>query len=311
MFKVLEDFLAYYGFKQDDSAIKGNTNTCKSISDNEILASNRRYTKKDLTCDVCNKTFPEMRNLKRHKQFVHDVDNINYLPCEYCNKLFKRTESLRCHLKNFHLRKADNLFALGFQCEICNKKFNSKSSLWNHKRNVHVNYNFSCHLCERKFKNKLTLNCHVKSVHLNENLTICSVCGKSVKCINSHMVIVHGERKTLTCDLCNKVYSSERNLKTHQRHSHSNKAKDHMCEVCGASFQFKNLLENHYVVHSSERNYKCHICDKTFKLKSVLRTHQRVHNTFTPYECKICGFKFKWKQTYEKHLTKCEENKDD
>ncbi|XP_075224329.1 uncharacterized protein LOC142326076 isoform X10 [Lycorma delicatula] len=255
---------------------------------------------KNKICHICNRSFKEISRLRRHIRYVH-AKEIEYFPCNICGKLLKRHDYLTQHIRRVHLDQS-----AVFDCQFCGKKFKNKTTVKNHEKLVHADDEVACDLCNKKFKSEFHMKVHRKT-HTNENFRVCSICGKSVKCISTHMNVMHMEHTTATCDICEKVYPSERNLRVHKRLSHSRKEKNHTCEICGASFQFKELLKNHFVTHNDERNYKCNKCDKTFKLKSVLNTHQRVHTNAEPYTCNICGESFKWKQTYDKHFSKCSE----
>ncbi|XP_075224331.1 uncharacterized protein LOC142326076 isoform X12 [Lycorma delicatula] len=257
---------------------------------------------KNKTCHICNRSFKEISHLRRHIRYVHTKE-IEYFPCNICGKLLKRRDYLTQHIRSVHLDQS-----AVFDCQFCGKKFKNKHSITVHERLVHRDQQLSCEICNKNFKNDVHLKAHRKT-HTDENFRVCSICGKNVKSIYAHMKAVHTEHNSATCDICGKVCSSERNLKSHKRYTHSTKERDHICEICGASFQFKDSLKNHIVVHSSERKYECSICNKTFKFKNVLNTHiKRVHSGIQPYNCDICGRTFKWKQTFDKHVSKCTEN---
>ena len=51
------------------------------------------------------------------------------------------------------------------------------------------------------------------------------------------------------CDTCGKKFDgagSKKNLENHMK-THDQKVKDHTCDICGESFQFKSYLEKHYI----------------------------------------------------------------
>ncbi|CAL1298031.1 unnamed protein product [Larinioides sclopetarius] len=72
----------------------------------------------------------------------------------------------------------------------------------------------------------------------------------------------HSPKKSFSCDLCDKKFISNRNLRDH-RFLHSN-AKPHICKECAKGFAQKSYLKHHNRVHTGERRYKCNVCGKRF-----------------------------------------------
>ncbi|XP_075224325.1 uncharacterized protein LOC142326076 isoform X6 [Lycorma delicatula] len=273
---------------------------CGTILETYLLYRKHKPIHTNRTCNLCNKTFPRLVGLKRHNKTVHMI-NPDFHNCKECGRLFTSLAYAKLHYLRVHKQK-DRPFV----CNICDKKFKVKTHLETHVKCVHIDNPVSCEYCGKVFKQEFYLKNHQDKVH-NERSSLCEICGKNVKGYDRHMEM-HKGRVEVPCDICGKTYSSDKNLRIHKLHVHSNLDRKHVCNICGASFKDSTVLKNHLKTHSNERKHKCDICDKTFKFKTVLKTHKRVHTNVAPYLCKNCGESFKWKQTFDKHLSKCTEN---
>lgn len=272
--------------------------TCGFVSETYLLYRKHRATHTNKTCDICHKTFREVNKLVQHKKFVHGTD-IQFTSCHLCGKLLKRPDYLITHLKLVHDTKDTSV-----TCDVCGKQLKNIHTLQIHQRLVHTEDQIHCQLCNKIFKTKYLLNAHLNTTHSTET-QVCPVCGKIVKNVNRHLQYMHSDCQKEACDICGKIYPSSFHVKAHKRKVHYMKERKHMCEICGASFKDRQLLNNHYVVHSDERKHKCDECGKAFKLKVILNTHKRIHNANNPYVCNVCGETFKWKQTRDKHFNNC------
>ena len=85
------------------------------------------YFSVDFKCTVCNKTFTNKRNLKRHEQSKHS-DAV--FQCPECPKLFKRRDMLQRHSKTHALRER-------LPCPSCPRSFLLKRNLDIHRKRDH------------------------------------------------------------------------------------------------------------------------------------------------------------------------------
>lgn len=80
--------------------------------------------------------------------------------------------------------------------------------------------NLVCSYCQMRLATPQTLNNHLKIKH-NHNVTeffSCASCNRNFpleKSYKRHMREVHGEAKSTTCTICNKIFVSERRLLVH------------------------------------------------------------------------------------------------
>lgn len=134
------------------------------------------HQKKFLSCDMCHKSFPSVRFLKRHISLhIRDGINNNYL-CDVCGMNFSEYRIYYEH-KSTHKKV--------FHCELCDKNFTKKASLQLHLRNIHTSEKkHMCELCGMQFKYPHSLITH-KGVHH----------GESTKVINTFKMQLQGDSR--------------------------------------------------------------------------------------------------------------------
>ena len=135
------------------------------------------------------------------------------------------------------------------------------------------------------------------------------------------------------CQLCQKSYSTRRELQKHQlREGHCSKdppyreelksnsvkselvqseARPFKCSLCDKTYKRRSHLREHEKTHtepkSDDRPFVCQVCSKTYKRSSHLREHERVHTqteeeaNARPFKCELCGKSFKRKSHLREH----------
>lgn len=106
-------------------------------------------------------------------------------------------------------------------------------------------------------------------------------------------------KPTLSCEICQKEYSTERSLKQHNLQHLS--VKPFKCSECESSFTQKSKLIEHLNRHKGTPPYSCSLCEKRFYQKDRLKTHNLTHTGERPFECEICGLGFRRKFELNKH----------
>jgi len=122
---------------------------------------------------------------------------------------------------------------------------------------------------------------------------ICDICGEETPNIRKHNHNVH-KISQFKCDICQKQFSSKRNLEKHVS-NHAKLKRKFVCDICTQSFNKSSHLKCHKLMHKEdvEENMKsCNLCSyKTF-IDSNLTRHIKSHATKT-VKCILCGNCFK------------------
>ena len=85
------------------------------------------------------------------------------------------------------------------------------------------------------------------------------------------------EDVTLTCQICQQIFSDRHNLSIHIQTHAGDGIERFPCPICQKMFTRKFNMEVHLQIHSGEKPYQCEICQKRFNRKGNLKTHMIVH----------------------------------
>ena len=89
--------------------------------------------------------------------------------------------------------------------------------------------------------------------------------------LKQHLLESHSEGTWLTCNICQKKFSVNRDFKIHiWRHEG---VKPYVCSECPKCFCTAYEMKRHQLVHSDVRNFACGFCAKRFKRKHSVLIH--------------------------------------
>uniref|UniRef100_A0AAZ3R4F7 C2H2-type domain-containing protein n=1 Tax=Oncorhynchus tshawytscha TaxID=74940 RepID=A0AAZ3R4F7_ONCTS len=270
------------------------------------------------TCEVCGKTFTRVTAMKRH-QLTHTGDL--KFKCLMCEKSFRDGHNLKRHQRRVCEKELNMLdedeneeeipqpstsksqitSLLKTPCppgpshqgtlDTITKTFTQLRYLVEHERVHSGEYPYQCSVCQAKFNKANSLTIHSRK-HTGEKPFLCWQCGKSYKDrgnLSMHMG-THSEERPFSCSQCDMTYRTKIQLNTHIEQVHEGVR--YTCAVCGKQFLKAVSLIRHELTHTGERPWPCSYCTKTFITANERRLHERYHTGERPYKCQDCGKSF-------------------
>ncbi|KAM8845744.1 uncharacterized protein AB9W97_000742 [Spinachia spinachia] len=183
------------------------------LSSNELLTHVQDFHNKTYFCDVCAKTFSDVRCLRLHER-IHAGKK--EFACQECDKTFYRREHLIVHVRTHSGEKP-------YHCDICGKAFSQSQNLTIHKRSHSGEKPYQCGLCGKLFNTSSHLKTHMR---------------------------YHSGEKPYPCDICGKRFSQSGQMTRH-RTTHTGE-RPYCCRVCGMRYRFAPNLKVHLQTHEKE-----------------------------------------------------------
>ncbi|CAH1792938.1 unnamed protein product [Owenia fusiformis] len=211
-------------------------------SDNPYITMTTKG-EKQYKCDICGEQFRTSTNFFKHMQLSHNLHKP--LRCPYCSTSCKYFSQFSKHM-DVHTGEKNH------SCPNCGMKFNNKYSMLRHRR-IHTGEKLHlCDICGKSFKDRQRLKEH-RFVHGDMPKFDCDQCGQ--KFVSPIYLQRHrkSHKKLYECEKCGKRFGRLSHLKSHQR-THDG-IKPYACDICGKMYSDPRPLRTHLIkLHDIEQD---------------------------------------------------------
>lgn len=276
------------------------------------------HTNPSSHCNICGQSCGSMSGLQLHLSRGHNSLGQPFPECDVCGRVFTRKQNILSHMITVHLQGLGD----DIRCLLCDKTFTTERNLKRHtnqQHNPNVEYPI-CHHCDRVFKSKPSLITHIQTLHsTGERDSIkCTLCDKvytNIRNMKRHIEVFHEKKGVFRCDMCPKVYTSNQSLRRHSRYTHTTEnIEQYSCNFCGKVITGRENFDNHLQFnHQSTEEIKndkeivCEICHQVYEEEPVLRQHIKNEHSFEEFYkyCKNALIKH-YGTEFMNNLYKCE-----
>ena len=221
-------------------------------------------------CNICLKRFCDNRDLRRHKERIHNPNRRNEHECETCHKMFSKRSDMLRHVRTVHLKERR------FFCGDCGQAFSQPGNRDQHVRMMHDNIRSApCFHCGKTFAKDSHLMRHVRTVHDGRILN------------------------PRPCPDCDHIAHYPSHLRARRIAAHTQ-----LRFRCGFGCEFwytrvNNLGTYHLKeVHEVERRYK------HYAIPKLLNRAPLPPNASLPVECLSCDMRFRDNADLKFHLVR-------
>ena len=263
-----------YDFKQDDQDESKVKVESQKLEKSEVLKSELNIkaqdskSKKIWNCQECGKSKSQHRN-------AQDCKSKKIWKCKDCGIISKNKLKHEKHRRKDH----PDSDTLKIKCTLC-KKVLLQRTLKIHMDSIHneIEESPSCNICGKICEDRIMLfkhmKRHIQPCHTKEEERRRRKNRKPKKPLQ------------FNCDQCKGKYSVD------EFDDHICEKPSYICNVCGATFQSLQTVNNHHKnMHVNiERKFGCDTCGMMFKSNGHLTGHMRTHQE--KQICSHCGLKF-------------------
>lgn len=238
-------------------------------------------------------------NINKVKPTEIDENLLNpQLQCDLCDVKCTNAATLKVHQNIMHLNGSET-----FKCNTCNSAFYTQNLLDKHTLTHSGVQNVKCHYCEKLFNCSGSREAHERRHHTGIKPYKCSECEDrsffSKSEYNRHTKRLHSKERPFVCELCNKTFAINADLKNHLK-VHEN-IRNFQCDICGhGSLTVTNLRYHKKIVHETAGQHQCDLCPEVFSKKPFLWKHKRTKHRGA-HVCDICGISLMTSQYLKTH----------
>ncbi|CAG2170777.1 unnamed protein product, partial [Oppiella nova] len=259
----------------------------------------------------CGQSFSLHTLLRKHRH-SHVTDGIYRCDGDGCIATYNLMHRLKAHIAVKHGAK--------YRCdrEGCGFTTGVLSTLTNHKAQHIEGRQFTCGVkgCGKAFKVRKSLDSHIREKHpeladdkpwLECQHPDCQYRTKVESCLTKHE---DRHTKPYVCDECGLTFGFPDLLKRHLRTHDKSTRLQCQWPGCDKTFATPEGLKIHLNIHSAEVKYKCVWpgCDRVYLYEATLRRHEVKHRgqKLGGYQCRWpdCGYKTTNQENLRTHMNK-------
>ena len=264
------------------------TNTIK------LLHYKKNHPEKYYKCEECRLVFKNKMSLENHRI---TCKNKQMIKCFHCASSFPNSQIRGQHIREKHPEKC-------LKCKLCDKTFVASFSLNRHSIMAHDipqiennrNNNNTKPLTVQNFE----FSSESSEEDVNELPNDCDICYKdlpSKSLLKTHILTKHPTSSILECKSCDRIFTSEINLKKHNITHRLENNDDNLstkipflkCQKCNVTFTSKILFEEHQKQkHGEQDDFKCLHCPKYFPDIKSHANHIRENHREKCIKCQQC-----------------------
>ena len=280
-----------------------------------------------LSCQLCGETFHELDSLDSHIRTKHPS-----LTCSMCDKTLRSVPDLNYHNHKHHMRVPEGATCYSDTSSQCQVACTPQTSPHDHQPV------YTCCRCGYNAASPESLESHAmthKEYTLGSTLIHCTFCSntfKSMRDLNVHTALQHGEHLDITtadpittdslassdlnstmssidkrlekqiCTLCDKPLDNSEAMKVHLANQH-HLSSFYSCEICQRIFPaHENVITHLKITHSLVHATTCTICDQIFVNNDDLYSHtQATHTELTDIACTTSESTFSSNNSFSFH----------
>ena len=191
------------------------------------------YKGRKYECSGCEFKSTHKSNLSKHRQLVHEGENLQFRSC-----------SSKMTVAPTILKRRRPTYNRKYQCSQCNSEFTLKGNLTLHMESLHERILYKCSKCDYQTPKKRSLTFHQQSVHEGK-MYKCSECNYQTPFKRNFTDHNHGldELRKFECGLCCSRFTRKSSVATHMKSVHL--GMKFPCDLCDYKATQKNHLTSH------------------------------------------------------------------